>query len=215
MASPCTVVIDPISVEQRLGELGLTPAILADVAKHYARTVLGMSPDHPSWCTGIAPAGEAVYALRQLTRPLGWTREELRGFALTIHPKGLLAVNVAKGDLNTGNPEHEPTSHSEKGVCTVEALAENQIPFDFLEDAILESDPDSRATWYLLMRVTEKTVKYEFSLPVGLSADRHISKWAERLIFSDISIEDIGKFSSDDQADNAVDIRPIITRKNG
>jgi len=208
-------VIDPINVEQRLNELGLTAAILADVVKHYARTVLGMSPDHPSWCTGITPAGEAVFALRQLTRPLGWTREEERGFALTIHPKGLLAINVAKGDLNTGNPEHEPTSHSEKGVCTVEALAENQISFDFLEEEISEIDPGSRATWYLLMRLTEKAVKYEFSLPIGLSEDKHISKWAERIIFSDISIEDIGKTPSDRQIEDAISIIPVITRKNG
>lgn len=217
MAIPCTIVTDPVSVEQRLGELGLTPVILFDVVKHYARTVLGMTPDHPSWCTGIAPAGEAVFALRQLTRPLGWTREENRGFALTIHPKNILAVNIAKGDLNTGNPEHDPTSHSEKGVCTVEALADNQISFDFMEKFAASDEADfvSRPTWYLLIRVTERFVKFEFSLPIALSADNHISKWAERLIFLDLDIGDIGSSSATVAAEDAVDIRPNITRKNG
>lgn len=215
MSAPRVVVTDPVHVALRIEQLGLTPGILMDVVKHYARTVISMTDDHPSWCTGIAPAGEAVFAFRQLTRPLGWSREEHRGFALTIHPNSLLAVNIAKGDLNTGNPKSEPTSHSEKGICTEEAVAGNQLSFDFADE---EEDADGlacRPTWYLLIRVTEKAVKYEFSLPVGLSDDKHISKWAERLVFTDIPLLDLSKHETDETPESTSDIAPIITRKNG
>lgn len=215
MSKPCIVVAEPANLALRLSELGLTPSVLMDVVKHYARTVVGMTDDHPSWCTGIAPAGEAVFALRQLTRPLGWLREEHRGFALTIHPKALLAVNIAKGDLNTGNPLVEPTSHSEKGICTEEAIAGNQLTFDFGKDDDIAEIEDCRPTWYLLMRVMDKAVKYEFSLPIALSEDKHISKWAERLVFADIPIVDISKNEDQGQSEDAVDIVPTITRKNG
>lgn len=215
MSEPCIVFSEPIEVSDRLSELGLSSRILADVVKHYAMTVISMTPDHPSWCTGIAPAGEAVFALRQLTRPLGWTREEVRGFALTIHPKGLLGVNVAKGDLNTGNPLCTPTSHSEKGICTEEAVANNQTSFDFgPETKVVADEQSGRPTWWLLVRVTEKQVPYEFSLPVSLSDDKHINKWAERLTFQPIPISELSNNEEDDD-ESTPEIVPEITRKNG
>jgi len=185
--------------------------VLHDVSVHYALSVLGMTDDHPSWATGIAPMGEAVFALRQLTRALGWTKEENRGFALTVHPDAKYAVNISKGDLHTGDPEKTPCSHSEKGICTEEALLGNQLSFGFMSNADVPASTvqQVRPTWYLLLRVSGDKILSEFSLPLAMSDEKKISEWAERVILPAIQISQMAT-SSQDTIDEIV---PTVSRK--
>lgn len=178
------VLTDEKSVRARLIELDLTLEALLDVVRHYALAMNSQTDDHPTWSKGIGPAGEAVYALRSRLKAEGWTREEVKSFALTVHPRGELAINIAKGDEGTGDPLVNVSTTSEKGACTEFAVQANQ----FLLDLPVPDQPPStsRPTWYLLVRKTFHGIRAEFSLPVGL-VDKHISLWEERLMLPMIS----------------------------
>ncbi len=166
-------------VRRRLAELGLTIEALLDVLRHYALSLNSQTDDHPSWGRGISPASEAVFALRSRMKTEGWTRQEEKGFALTVHPDGKLAVNIAKGDEGTGDPKVNVETSSEKGVCTEAAIGANQYLLDLPAPEVVGTN--QRPTWYLLFRKKINGIHAELSLPVGL-VDKHISLWRERIM---------------------------------
>lgn len=182
------VFVDEVSVRARLREFDLTLEALLDVVRHYVLAINSQTEDHPSWSKGISPAGEAVFALRSRLKADGWTKEEIRNFALTVHPEGKLAINIAKGDEGTGDPDVNVISTSEKGSCTEDAVSANQLVLDL--PAPEREQPLSRPTWYLLVRKTKSGARAEFSLPVGLE-ERRISAWSERIMLP--SIEEDGE----------------------
>lgn len=180
MSLPCKIYQTETEVASRLDAFGLTVSELQDVVRHIALTMNSQTPDHPSWGTGITVASEAIFALRGRLKEKGWSREEERGFALTAHPNNLIAINAAKGDQGTGDGEASVSTVSDKGICTEMAISGNQL-------ALKLPIPDpvalvSRPTWYLLYCRKTDGIHAEFSLPVGLSAEKHISIWRERII---------------------------------
>jgi hypothetical protein len=197
MSSMSIVVSEPTEVEARLSKLNLAVAPLLDVLAHMVSHKRGFTLDHPSWMTGIASAGEGVYMLRTVLRQRGWFREEESSFELTVYSDGQLdlALNIAKGSSATGNPELNVETMWPRGPQTVNAIeCNNQLVFDLppppiaeLEDAI---EASSRHTWYLLYHVDGNKIKGELSLPLALSAEKHISEWHERIILPDVNIDD-------------------------
>lgn len=189
MPAEAQIFVEYEEVRNRLEQLGLTVELLQEVVRHYAIYLNSQTEDHPTWGRGITPASEAIYALRNILRPLGWSREEEKGFALTIHPNNELAINIAKGDEGTGNPKAKVTSSSEKGICTEEALNENeQYSFDLMVPEVVGVVP-KRPTWYLIVRKKADGMHAEFSLPIGL-VEKKICEWRERIILPKTSIDD-------------------------
>lgn len=180
MALTCKVYSDERQVGEKLAELGLSVEQLRDVLRHIALTINSQTEDHPSWGPGITVASEAVFALRGTLRDSQWSREEERGFALTVHPQNKLAINIAKGDEGTGDPDADVATASDKGICTVQAITQNQLSLDLgLPPA---TKTPKRPTWYLLYCRKAGGIHAELSLPVGMSAEKHISVWRERII---------------------------------
>ncbi len=189
MGEPCKIYQRTSDVAGKLSELDLTIAELLDVVRHIALTINSQTPDHPSWGTGITVASEAIFALRGRLKEKRWSREEERGFALTAHPDNRFAINIAKGDEGTGDPVASLATVSDKGICTENAIAGNQL-------ALRLPVPDPvvvvvRPTWYLIYCKKSDGIHAELSLPIGLSAEKHISVWRERIILP-ITKEDSG-----------------------
>ena len=184
MAETCKIYSDELDVVSRLSELGLTISKLREVLRHIAVTANSHTEDHPSWGPGITTASEAVFSLRGVLRDDGWTREEEKGFALTVHPENKIAINIAKGDEGTGDPDSDVTTVSDKGICTVLAITENQLCLKLSLPDIKE--PHKRATWYLLYCRKRGGIFGELSLPVGMSETKHISLWRERIILPEV-----------------------------
>jgi hypothetical protein len=180
LAEPCKIYQTTSDVTEKLAEFDLAIAELQDVIRHIALTINSQTPDHPSWGTGITVASEAIFALRGRLKEKGWSREEERGFALTAHPHNRIAINIAKGDEGTGDSLASVSTVSDKGICTEHAISENQL-------ALRLPVPDpvtvvNRPTWYLIYCKKSDGIHAEFSLPIGLSAEKHISVWRERII---------------------------------
>lgn len=197
MSTMSIITSNPDDVQARLEELNLELSPLLDVLAHIVSHKRGLSLDHPTWMTGISAAGEGVYMLRTLLRPLGWLREEESSFELTVYSDGDqdLALNIAKGTSATGNPEANVETAYSRGPQTVNAVECNhQLMLDIPPPTVQELeeffDSNGRHTWYLLYYVDGNKIKGELSLPLGLSAEKHISEWHERIMLPDIDIDD-------------------------
>ena len=195
MAVFCKVHSIPREVETRLAELDLQSSQLCDVLRHIALVMNTFGENHPSWGPGITTASEAVATLRSILQNDGWTREEEKGFALTVHPTGRLAVNIAKGDEDVGVEEGNPSTVSDKGVCTVQAIAKNQLSFPFGYSTKLR-EVGQRPTWYLLYCQKKDGLYGELSLPIGLSDKKQINKWIERIILPIMRQDHLGDLSA-------------------
>ncbi|WP_017931187.1 hypothetical protein [Robiginitomaculum antarcticum] len=197
MTATAIIVDDPALVEQRLEQLNLELKPLLDVLAHIVSHKRGLTLDHPTWMIGISAAGEGVYMLRTLLRTRGWMREEESSFELTVYSDDNqdLALNIAKGTSAVGNSELNVETAYSRGPQTVNAVDCNaQLMFDLPPPPINEIETamnsDGRHTWYLLYYVEGNKIKGELSLPLGLSADKHIADWHERIILPDVNIDD-------------------------
>jgi hypothetical protein len=182
MPLACKVYVNGQDVQDQLSVLGIKLDWLRDVVRHIALTMNSHTDDHPSWGPGITTASEAVFALRSIFKPHGWLKEEEKGFALTVSPTGNLAINIAKGDEGTGDPNSEVRSVSDKGICTELALQQNNLFTPNYEPLMPTLKTEGRSTWYLIYARKVGGYHAELSLPLEMSESRHLIGWAVRII---------------------------------
>ena len=184
---------NPDEITRRLAQLGVNEVVVREAVYqgHLQRTRLTLN--HPIIYHGLNMWGEIVAALRDQLRPLGWNRQEIGSFALTVHEDRKLAITVASGDEGTGNPSAHPCNRSKKGRNTVDAIEANR-QLELFERLPPEDhvDGDDKQTW-VLMHHTDTTrgeIRLELSRPSEIGNDGKISEWAERIILSSIPFDD-------------------------
>ena len=167
----------------RLTELGLTVSMVERVVRRADAEASICTEFDPPIIAGLTRWGRATRFLREELVPLGWTYDNPRLLARTIHPRGEFAIVVATGDQQTGVADGiPPTTKHRKGDATVEAVEINgQLAFDF--GSSWEPGPvdDGLLTWFLLFYVDEHEFRAELSLPNEIQ-DGWITGWAERII---------------------------------
>lgn len=180
-------------IASRLDQLEVNEVALREAVYqgHLQRTRLTLN--HPTIYHGLNMWGEIVAALREQLRPLGWTRQEIASYALTIHEERGLAITVASGDEATGNPSAHPCNRSRKGRNTVEAIEANrQLElFEKLPPEI-QDEAYGKQTW-VLMHHTDMVcgeIRLELSRPSSIAKDGKISEWSERIILGSIPFDD-------------------------
>ena len=180
-------------IASRLDQLEVNEVALREAVYqgHLQRTRLTLN--HPTIYHGLNMWGEIVAALREQLRPLGWTRQEIASYALTIHEERGLAITVASGDEATGNPSAHPCNRSRKGRNTVEAIEANrQLElFEKLPPEIQDA-ASGKQTW-VLMHHTDMVcgeIRLELSRPSSIAKDGKISEWSERIILGSIPFDD-------------------------
>jgi hypothetical protein len=131
--------------------------------------------------------------------PRGWTYDNPRNLARTIHPGGEFAIVAATGDEFTGVAGVQPSTKYRKGEATVAAVNQNvQLAFDFPDYDETEDD-SPLLTWFLLFYPDEHEFRAEVSLPDRI-VDGRIASWAERIILPPFQREEqIALFAEDDQ----------------
>lgn len=183
---------DPHEISSRLHGMGLTEASLREAIYqgHLQRTQLTIN--HPIIFHGLNMWGWVVKELRDQLRPMGWVREDIGSYALTINDEHMVAITVASGDESTGNPAAHPTNRSRKGRNTVEAIETNR-QMDMFEqlppEVVVEG---GRQTW-VLMHHTDTVrgeIRIELSRPSSIGNDGKITAWAERIILGSIPFDD-------------------------
>jgi len=166
----------------RLAELGLTEQILERVVRRADAEARLCSDFDPPLLEGLTRWGRATRYLREELVPLGWSFDNPRNFARTIHPSREFAIVVTTGDELTGVPGATPGTKYPKGLATMLAVTANvQLAFDFGSEFLLNGA--GIVTWFLMIHSDDREHRVELSLPGGF-ADGTITHWAERIILT-------------------------------
>jgi hypothetical protein len=179
-------------VEGRLSELGLTRSAFVDAVTqgHVHRAAL--TRNHPPQYHGSTMWGQTVAALRELLAPLGWFRREPDIYPLTAHEEQCMAIVVAAGDEYTGDRFGDPSTRSQKGRYTVNAVAANATHDMFADYLPKQNETGSgEATWLLLHHtdLAAKEIRIELSRPVDMGGGK-VTGWSERILLGSIPIGD-------------------------
>jgi hypothetical protein len=179
-------------IASRLKQLGVRETTLREAVYqgHLQRTRL--TTNHPTIYHGLNMWGEIVAGLREQLRPFNWTRQEVGGYALTVHEELGLAITVASGDEATGNPSAHPCNRSKKGRNTVEAIEANRQLELFEKLPETQEVTDGKQTWVLMHHtdLVRGEIRFELSRPSNIGKDGKISEWAERIILGSIPFDD-------------------------
>jgi hypothetical protein len=169
----------------RLSELGLDVSTIERVVRRADAEASTCTALDPPIMEGLTRWAKTSRFLREELIPQGWTYDNPRNLARTIHPSGEFALVAATGDELTGLPEVVPTTRYRKGEATVRAVhANEQLAFDFGESwnsMLLDVDEGALLTWFLLFYADEHEFRSEVSLPNHIQ-DGLITGWAERII---------------------------------
>jgi len=183
-------------VQQQLAHLGLDQDDLSEAVIRGALARSECTPNHPPLHAGFVTWSNTVCALREVLIPKGWDRSDEGNYSTVIHPSGKIAIAVATGDENTGNPNANPMTKSTKGPITRNAVAMNihQVSlFPELIPLLPTTQLEGRITWLLLVSQQEGKVKSELSLPT--SCEGKVDGWKERLILPDIDLDPTSSFN--------------------
>nr|WP_315239980.1 hypothetical protein [uncultured Albidiferax sp.] len=177
---------NPISVDLRLGELGLTEAPLLQAVKAGYFAKINCTENHPPLFPPIAAWSEAVRTLRDVLKADGWTRFNDQNSPKTVSPDGTVSIIVSTGNDATGNPSAEPSTTSSKGPTTADAIEVNrsmQLYLPGFEVPVPLTDENEKvSTWILLAHHAKNEIRAELSLPLAVGNDGRVSVWQERII---------------------------------
>lgn len=189
-----------LSGPERLAELDLSVELLADVLLRVDAGTGDSNPLDPPIMAGLLRWGLTTRFLREELVRAGWTYDNPRNLARTIHPSGAFAVIVTTGDEATARAEREPGPRHPKGYATELAVLTNgQLAFDFGDvselataNRILDNnglDDNSVGlqprTWFLLFHVDANAIHAELSIPEGFVGGR-MTEWSERILLPPI-----------------------------
>lgn len=177
---------DPVSVFERLKQLGLTETALLQAVRAGYLAKANCTENHPPLFPPIAAWSEAVRTLRDVLKPEGWTRFNDQNSPKTVSPDGAISIIVSTGNEATGNPSVEPSTTSSKGPNTTEAIEVNrsmQLYLPGLELPVpLRDEEEKVSTWILLAHHAKNELRAELSLPLDVGSDGRVSVWQERII---------------------------------
>lgn len=178
-------------VAARLAELGLTESILHTAITQGLLARSETTLNHPPLYAGFVTWGNTVRALREELIPQQWTRSDEKMYSRVFNPSKTMAIAVATGDENTGNPHINPMTKSPKGAATAQAVESNaaQLSFGFEFDPIdfTNTDNDEIKTWILMFAYFNNEVCCELSLPIACNGK--VDGWSERIILRPIDLD--------------------------
>jgi hypothetical protein len=183
------VLVDDAAVD-RLADLGLDADVIERVVRQADAEASMCTELDPPIIEGLTRWAKVSRFLREELVPQGWSYDNPRNLARTIHPSGEFAIVAATGDELTGLAGVLPGTRHRKGEATAQAVAANgQLAFDFGDlgqfrvfgDLGAAAEAGTLLTWVLLFYSDEHEFRVELSLPDGIE-DGRITSWAERII---------------------------------
>lgn len=184
----------------RLAELGLTVELIERVIRRADAEAATCTRLDPPILEGLTRWGRTTRFLREELIPAGWSFDNPRNLARTIHPSGEFAIVATSGDELTGvagqlgQTDLRPATKYPKGYATVRAIEDNEqltlefVDFELPADA-RTADAGALLTWLLLFHVDDDGFRVELSLPDAI-VDGRITSWAERIILPVFPRED-------------------------
>ena len=197
---------DTVAVAQRLQDLGVTRDVLMNAVTAAYQASSNCSDLDPKMYRGLTMWAVTNRHLRMALLP-EWEARDDGNFSLTVSPDGRIAIAVATGNDGTGIADLVPLTQSSKGPRTAEAVAANreQLGFQFTFPDGQTPQPlcdpaniGTRATWVLLIRQADTTVRAELSLPMSFDTKGRVSGWSERILLPTINFAPLDAIELDD-----------------
>ena len=180
-----------LSGPDRLATLDLSMDVIGQALRRADAESDTCSALDPPILEGLLRWARATRFLREALIPAGWSQDNPRNLARTIHPSGEFAVVLATGDEWTGRAEYQAGPRHARGYATEQAIYTNgQLAFDFGPLAHLAPPGRYRGlgelrTWFLLFHAEQDVFRLELSLPEAFDGGR-ITRWTERILLPDI-----------------------------
>lgn len=176
-----------------LDALGLTLEIVHESVREGVQPRLHCTLNDPDYLLGIIASGKITTAFRDrvVRQPLKWQRQKVDHQERTVSPDERVAVVVAGGDADTGKDPGNPTTVSQKGKATRQAIALNQYSFADIDPSFsVVLMPTNDQVWMLLYFIDEEAdeVRLELSLPAYMEDD-YVTGWTRRIILPSVSID--------------------------
>ncbi|GAA2009908.1 hypothetical protein JL107_17100 [Nakamurella flavida] len=173
----------------RLTAMGLTAELITRVLLRADGETEECTDLDPPILQGLMRWGRTTRHLREELVRSGWTWDNPRNLARTIHPSGDLAIVVTAGDEYTALPDGEPGTRHPKGWATELAVQANgQLVLDLgpLErHRGIATGAAVLQTWLLLFHLEPGWIRAEISRPAGIAGGR-ITRWSERILLEPI-----------------------------
>ncbi len=175
----------------RLAELDLSVEVIATALRRADSAADGCNELDPPILQGLLRWARTTRYLREQLIGAGWSYDNPRNLARTIHPSGEFAVVIATGDDRTGRPDVASGPRHPRGYATEQAVSANtQLSFDF--GSLLQVTRTGQAgggdplrTWLLLFSSDEHDFHVEVSMPEAYE-DGRITAWTERILLPPI-----------------------------
>jgi hypothetical protein len=175
------------SDDGRLAELGLSVDIITRALRRADAETLTSTDLDPPIMEGLLRWGRTTRFLREELIGRGWSYDNPRNLARTIHPTGDFAIVVATGDERTALADHDPGPKHSRGYATEQAIhANGQLSFEFgaliyVTQAGQAAGLGALRTWLLLYYAAAGGFQVELSLPEAIEGGR-ITRWTERIL---------------------------------
>lgn len=200
----------------RLHQLGLDEGTFETAALRGVAARLNCTAFHPPSYPGYTQWAETHCGLRELLVPREWTPDDTHNYSRLISPDRRTALTVATGDHNTGVVDNQygpvqPHTKNTKGTETRLAVEANLFRQLSLLERVVPLDGDATPpleTWFMLIAVTERHLRYELSRARGQDRDGHVISWWERIIFPAIDLETVATriVPDDDPGQRAIEV---------
>lgn len=201
--------------ERRLEAFGLSTALIHSalrpgLSRAMNRTAMAMN----------STAGTDIYhdSMEQLHLHLaeaGWRLVYVDRQPRLLHPEGLLAFTMAKGE-NVANPDRRIRPRTlPKGKATRESLTPQGSRIATLfgaesETEELEQAAERAPLWLLVHERTNRGLKVELSRPAQMTQGGVVDDWAERIILGFLDLDgDLSVFENRGDGGIDVDVQPL------
>jgi len=182
---------EQVSGPERLASLDLSAELIGQALRRADAESDTCSALDPPILEGLLRWARATRFFREALIPAGWSQDNPRNLARTIHPSGAFAVVLATGDEWTGRADFQAGPRHARGYATELAIYTNgQLAFDFGPMPRVVTPGQSPGltelrTWFLLFHAEPDVYRAELSLPEAFDGGR-ISRWTERILLPDI-----------------------------
>ena len=160
-----------------LGGGGLDRKVLSDALIFGEAERRTCTENDPGILKGMLGWGRPIRSLRETMRLRNWKREEPNSLPLIVSPDRSVAITVASGDDQTGNPRSPfACTKWDKGKMLLEWVEPSaQLTLD---DAVEESEPPPVRTelWFLLVYRTNAEILAELSRATSVTLSTARSK---------------------------------------
>jgi hypothetical protein len=121
-------------VQIALGRLGVPLNVLMQALQEGETSRNDRTPHDAPTAPGFIRWNTALRSLSDSLVPQGWSRNDKSNWPNLVHPKSLIALAIASGNKNVGNPDFAPSTKSDKGKMTKDAVACNATQLTLLPE---------------------------------------------------------------------------------